>query len=56
MGVGRVDPGKGTYRIRNLHAGSRYTIVASVDGVQRQWLGQQPTVRACSATRFDLYF
>jgi hypothetical protein len=56
MGVGRVDPRRGTYRIRNLHAGSRYTIVAAVDGLHRQWLGRQPTVRACSATRFDLYF
>lgn len=56
MGVGRVDPGQGTYHIRNLHAGSRYTIVASIDGVQRQWLGEQPTVHACSSTRFDLHF
>ena len=56
MGVGRVDPGAGTYHIRNLHAGSRYTIVAGIDGVSRQWLGEQPTVKACSSTRFDLYF
>jgi hypothetical protein len=56
MGIGHVDPGAGTYRIDNLQAGSRYTVVAVVDGQKRQWLGQQPTVRACSSTRFDLDF
>lgn len=56
MGIGQVDPGAGTYRIRNLQPGSRYTIIATVDGRKRQWLGQQPAVRACSSTRFDLDF
>ena len=57
MNEGKVDPGAGTYHITNLQGGSHYTIVATVDGVTRQWLaGVQPVVNACSSTRFDLHF
>jgi hypothetical protein len=57
MNEGRVDPGVGTYHITNLQGGSHYTIVATVDGVTKQWLaGVQPVVNSCSSTRFDLHF
>ncbi len=57
MNEGKVDPGLGTYHVTTLQGGSHYTIVATVNGVTKQWLADvQPVVNACSSTRFDLHF
>ena len=56
MNEGHVDANAGTYRITNLQGGSHYTIVATINGVTKQWLaGAQPVVNACGSTRFDLH-
>ncbi len=56
MNTGSVSSA-GTFRITSLQGSSHYTIVATIGGIQRQWLaGGQPFVTACHNTLFDLHF
>ena len=57
MGIGTVNPGAGTYSINFLTVMSRYTLIANVDGVSKQFItGSLPIVGPCAWTHYDLYF
>ena len=57
MGLGTVNPGQGTYSINFLTVMSRYTLIANVDGVSKQFLsGALPAVSPCAWTHYDLHF
>jgi len=57
MGLGSVNPGTGTYSINFLTVMSRYTLIAGVDGVSKQFItGSLPIVGPCAWTHYDLYF
>jgi hypothetical protein len=57
MGLGTVNPGTGTYSINFLTVMSRYTLIAGVDGVSKQFItGSLPIVGPCAWTHYDLYF
>ena len=57
MGLGTVNPAAGTYSINFLTVMSRYTLIAVVDGVSKQFItGSLPIVGPCAWTHYDLYF
>jgi hypothetical protein len=57
MGLGKVNPNTGTYSINFLTVMSRYTLVAGIDGVSKQFLtGSLPIVGPCAWTHYDLHF